>query len=125
MSGPKIRRLYYSAREVCSRLGISQVALRNWEHKFPQFKPARSQSGRKLYKPSDLKLILRLKQYKEAGYTDEKIASILWPQLQHIDTNTPEKSPPTKKIINGIKNELKDILSLIDSTTDTKRSAST
>jgi len=114
MAGPNIRRLYFSTREVCSRIGISQAVLRNWEQRFTQFKPARSQSGRKLYRPADLKLILRIKQFKDAGYADEKIESILWPQVQQSEQYVPKNNPPDRQMISQIRNELKDILSILD-----------
>jgi DNA-binding transcriptional MerR regulator len=122
MAGPNIRRLYYTMSEVCSRIGISEAALRNWEHRFPGLKPARSQAGRKLYRPGDLKLALRLKQLKEADYTDEEIESMIWPHMQHAESPAPQKSKPDAQIIEGIRDELKEILALIDP--DVKRSAS-
>lgn len=115
MAGPHIRRLYYSTREVCSRIGISQTVLRTWEHKFPHCKPARSQSGRKLYKPGDLKLILKIKQFKDSGYTDDKIHSILWPQLQPGAAKKIDKNPEIDTLLEDIGNELKNILALINS----------
>lgn len=114
MKGPKIRRLYFTAREVCSRIGISHATLRNWEHRFIHLKPARNQSGRKLYRPGDLKLILRIKQFKEADYTDEKIESILWPGMEHTHSGASQPNLTTQSTLAGIRKELQDILMLLD-----------
>ena len=77
MDGPKIRRLYYLSRDVTRICGIPGYTLRRWETAFPQLKPIRSKSGRRLYQSGDLDIIQRIKNWKSAGYTDYKIQFLL------------------------------------------------
>jgi len=51
--------------------------LRIWENKFPYLKPYKSKSGRRLFKPKDLWVVVTIKKLKDAGYTDEKIINLL------------------------------------------------
>jgi DNA-binding transcriptional MerR regulator len=77
MQGPKIRRLYYSARDVSEIVNISSQLLREWEESLPNLKPSKSKSGRRLYKPEDMKKILRIKEWKENGYSNKEINRLL------------------------------------------------
>jgi len=120
MDGPKIRRLYYSAGEIAKIADVSPRVLRTWERKFPSFKPSKSKTGRRLFRPEDLDLILLIKKFKEYGYTDKKINDLLLGTshektklgkvLQHkIDS---EK----RSLIFEIKESLEDILNLLEET---------
>lgn len=112
MSGPKIKRLYYSMNEVCEIAQIGIHTLRKWENKYP-LNPAKSQSGRKLYKPSDLEIIKKIKQLTRQGYSDSIIHHILDPK----DRSYPEEKfiakNGNKTILQEIRQELTDILELL------------
>lgn len=112
MAGPKIRRLYYSASEVSDLIGISPGLLKTWENKFPHFKPARSQSGRRLYKPSDLKLIRRIKKLKDIGYTDEKVLGLIYPSEEQTQIQ-PAVDIEKLDVLKTVKDELVDLLRLL------------
>jgi DNA-binding transcriptional MerR regulator len=77
MDGPKIRRLYYSAGEVCRIVGIKPHTLRSWEERFGLPKPTRNLNGRKLYRPGDLDATVRIKASKDAGMTDEAVLALM------------------------------------------------
>ncbi len=73
MTGPEIRRLYYSTKEISAFVQIPRHILRMWENRFPQLKPSKSKSGRRLYKQKDLDVLIEIKRLKDKGYTDDKI----------------------------------------------------
>ncbi len=118
MDGPKIRRLYYSAGEIAKIADVSPRVLRTWETKFPSLKPSKSKTGRRLFRPEDLDLILRIKKFKEYGYTDKKISDLLQ-GTSHEKLNG-EKLSQSKKdseklsLISEIKEGLEDILNLLE-----------
>lgn len=77
MIGPKIRRLYYSAKEVTDETGVSTSTLKAWEIKYPMVKPIRHRSGRRLYRPEDLERIRQIKSLEEAGHDETYILNML------------------------------------------------
>lgn len=77
MNDLRIRRLYYSTSDVSEIAKVRPHVLRSWEAKFPNLKPSKSKSGRRLFKPSDLDLVLIIKRLKDEGYTEEKIYNLL------------------------------------------------
>ncbi|MBN2029035.1 MerR family transcriptional regulator [bacterium] len=77
MVGPEIRRLYYSTKEVSEFVQIPRYILRMWETKFPQVKPSKSKSGRRLYKQKDLDALFQIKKLKDKGYTDDKVVWLI------------------------------------------------
>lgn len=129
MAGPNIKRLYFSASDVCRIAGVSPGTLKGWELKFHNLKPARSQTGRRLYKPSDLTLVKRIKRLKDIGYTDEKVAEMLLPQHEHeippvlsepVIEPTMLDTPP-QEILAELKQDLKEILDLLGDGMDLQR----
>ncbi len=77
MAGPEIRRLYYSTKEVSAFVQIPRHILRMWETRFPQLKPSKNKSGRRLYKQKDLDVLLEIKRLKDKGYTDDKVVWLI------------------------------------------------
>lgn len=70
VSSPK---LYYSIGEVSNILGVETYVLRYWESEFPQFKPRKNSSGRRIYTSEDLNFahriydLLRVRKYTLEG----------------------------------------------------------
>jgi len=116
MNGPKIRRLYYSTREVSEVVHIEPNELRAWEKRFSVLRPVKSKSGRRLYKPSAVKLAKRIKYLKDQGVDDSRIDIIIG---NHSDEETRqpikqdpamERSVPVHEIIDT----LKEIITILD-----------
>ena len=118
MDGPKISRLYYTARDVCDILRIPQHILRTWEKKFSFLKPIRRKSGRRLFKPQDLELVRRIKKLKDAGYSDNGVSEILRHKEETITDTDKNKiiciSPAEKNLILDIQRELESILKILE-----------
>jgi DNA-binding transcriptional MerR regulator len=118
LSGPKIRRLYYSINEVSKITQIHSSILKRWENKFPDLKISKSKSGRRLYKPSDLDTILRIKGLKEEGHSEERIYFIIENKINFKDKNKSETIGNREKLDVSLRDEiihgLKEILDLLD-----------
>ena len=60
MAAPK--RELYKAAEVCEVVQVQPYVLRSWEAEFPQIGQAPPGGGARLYRRSDIELVLRIKQ---------------------------------------------------------------
>jgi DNA-binding transcriptional MerR regulator len=118
MAVPEIRRLYYSMKEVCGIAGVTPHMLKSWEKKFPQFRPAQNKSGKRLYKPDEIKLILRIRDLLAQGAQDLEIVRILEGEAQ----STPAESAKTVeetassadiRLIRQVKRELLELLDIL------------
>ena len=108
MNGPKIRRLYYSSREICDKFGISAAKLRQWLAAYPQIRPAKSRSGRLLFRADEIRTIRLIKKYTDWGLSDNKISDLL---SNPLEAEKSLKSVP--RLIGSIKKELEAILDII------------
>lgn len=62
--------MVYSIGEVSVLTGIKPFVLRFWESQFPVLSPERGQTGRRIYRPRDVEIVLQIKQLLYAeGYT--------------------------------------------------------
>ena len=56
--------------EVSDGLGVKSHVLRYWEQQFPMLNPLKRSGGRRLYRPEDVALLVRIDQLvNEHGYT--------------------------------------------------------
>lgn len=61
MALPKMKKLYYSISEVSRTTDVSQPTLRYWENEFSFLQPGKNSAGNRIYKASDIKLVLLIK----------------------------------------------------------------
>ena len=88
MSGPSIRRLYYSSGEIAEIAQIKPHILNGWESQFPQLKSV-VRGGRRLFSPGDLQTVLKIKELKDQGFSNDKIREILFPPKARGSKATP------------------------------------
>jgi DNA-binding transcriptional MerR regulator len=118
MAVPEIRRLYYSMKDACAVAGVTQHALKSWEKRFPRLKPAQNKSGKRLYKPEDIRLILRIRDMIAGGAQDAEIVLSLDGELpleggeRPMETGHPGQGR-TSGLIPEIRKELEDLLNII------------
>lgn len=55
----RMKKLYYSIREICELLNEEQHTLRYWEKEFEELKPKKNRGGNRIYSSKDL-LIIKL-----------------------------------------------------------------
>ena len=72
--------------EVSATLGVEQHALRYWESQFKQVKPVKRKGNRRLYRPSDIRLLAGLKKLlHEDSYTLKGAQKILGQMgIEHV-----------------------------------------
>lgn len=117
MDMPKIKKLYYSSHEVCELARIHLHVLRTWEETFSILKPIKRKSGRKLYRPQDLHVILTIKRLKNAGHTDAQIKDVFKDiQLGRIVDVDNEMKTFTygNEFFKEVSSSLKEILNLLE-----------
>lgn len=117
MEEKPIQRLYYSIADVSKITGLKQYVLRYWETEFQDLRPAKNRAGNRIYRKSDIRLILLIKRllYKEK-YTIEgarqklrKLKESRDPQLQMSIS-----ALKADDVLEEIRQELKEMLELLD-----------
>lgn len=62
--------LYFKIGEVARLLDVPPHVLRYWEEVFPKLRPHKSRGGQRLYRRSDIELLIRIKTLtREEGFT--------------------------------------------------------
>ena len=107
-------KLYYSIKEVSEMTELKPYVLRYWESEFPSLKPTKNKAGNRTYKKHDIQVILDIKvllydkKFTIKGAVEE---------LKNRSTKTlPEKTLSNTQVsaLNEIKNELKNILNILN-----------
>jgi len=98
-------KLFFRIGEVCKIVDIEPFVLRFWETEFPNLAPEKSKSGHRVYKRKDIEMVLRIKELLyERGYT---IAGA----RKQLSRSRPKEH--RQKILHQIREELRDILTLL------------
>jgi DNA-binding transcriptional MerR regulator len=104
-------KLFYRIGEVSRIAGVPATVLRFWEGEFRRIKPRRTEAGQRMYRRSDVELILEIKNL----LYDKKFT--IKGARQHLKgknrTSSPI-SPPSRDILRQLRNELEQIRDLLD-----------
>lgn len=103
-------KLYFRIGEVSRIAGVPASVLRFWESAFPRIKPQRTEAGQRLYRRTDVELILTIKHLLYEQKFTIKGAR------RHLNSPPPkERGPMTEaELARDIRAELKNILNLLD-----------
>lgn len=105
-----MKKLYYSISEISELAGIEPHTLRYWEQNFPELHPKKNKAGNRVYKETDLTVILRIKELvQEKKYSTEGARK----RLQEDNTGIQNGSSlptETKKDLLEIKHFLNKLL---------------
>lgn len=72
MATPRIRKLYYSIREVSERTGLKPHVLRYWETEFEQLQPKKNRAGNRAYTERDVETVEEIQRLlRDEKYTIE------------------------------------------------------
>ena len=111
---------YRTIGEASKEIGVPTYVLRFWETKFKQVKLIKRPGGRRFYKPEDIKLLLKIKNFlKNDGLSikqaNEKIDADINNAKSNIDTNTNReyKENPNFKNKDENLNRLNNILEVL------------
>ena len=133
MDAKKIpNKLFFKIGEVCEITDTQPYVLRYWESEFPALAPAKNTSGQRIYRRRDIETVLRIKQLLyEEGFTIAGAKKRLEMEMAGR-TPTPSSAPPggnggdgaaaggasgsdaTKKALHEIRDQLREILTLLD-----------
>ena len=111
-----IKKLYYSISEVSEITELKAYVLRYWETEFSQLKPPKNRAGNRTYRKKDIEIILKIKDLLyEKKFTIDGARNILKgnEDLSDIESSPNVDLEKQEIIFSKIKNELKEILSII------------
>ena len=103
-------KLYFKVGEVSKIADLPTHVLRFWETEFKRIKPKRTASGQRLYRRSDVELILKIKHLL---YEQKFTIPGARKYLKSKRTDSPGKKG--QDLLQEIRAELEDILKLLDS----------
>jgi DNA-binding transcriptional MerR regulator len=117
-------KLFFKIGEVCEITDTQPYVLRYWESEFPALAPAKNTSGQRIYRRRDIETVLRIKQLLyEEGFTIAGAKKRLEMEMAGRQP-TPSSAPPggnggdgkdaTKQAIHEIRDQLREILTLLD-----------
>jgi len=106
-------KLYRPISEVADLVGVKQHVLRYWETQFSMLRPKKNRAGNRMYRPDEVKLLLRIKELLYGRrYT---IAGARRSLLDERKDATPQveigfADAERKLVLHDIKAELKQLL---------------
>lgn len=73
----KSKSAFRTIAEVADELGVGTHVLRFWETKFPQIKPMKTSGGRRYYRPDDVEIVSKIKEFlHNKRYTIEGVQKL-------------------------------------------------
>ena len=113
---PAIKKLYYSISEVSEITKLKAYVLRYWETEFSHLSPPKNRAGNRTYRQKDIEIILKIKDLLyDKKYTIDGARNCLKGKDSdnNSDNNSQANSDKNKIILSKIKDELRNILSII------------
>lgn len=104
-------KLFFRIGEVSRIAGVPATVLRFWEGEFRRIKPRRTEAGQRMYRRSDVELILEIKNL----LYDQKFT--IKGARQHLREKNRTSDPistPSRDILHKLRNELKEIRDLLE-----------
>ena len=119
----KSKAAFRTIAEVAEELGVATHVLRFWETKFPQIKPMKRSGGRRYYRPDDVELVRRIRDFLyEKRYTiegvqklfkEKGVKAILGEEIQkdffEETADSVELNEESRKLISCVRGELKSM----------------
>jgi DNA-binding transcriptional MerR regulator len=101
-------KLFFKIGEVCELLGVEPYVLRFWETEFPSLAPQKSKAGHRVYRRKDVEKIMKVKELLyERGFT---IAGA----RKQLSAEKTLEGPDKARILSRMREELRDILTLLE-----------
>ncbi len=110
-------KLYFKIGEVAQLAGVKPHVLRYWESEFPSIRPSKSKTRQRLYRRSDIELILQLKDLLYGrGFTIAGAKKILASKTQgRDDASSLPESEQDRQLLIDVKRELLALRKSLDS----------
>ena len=109
-------RLYFRIGEVSQLTSLPAYVLRFWETEFPQLKPAKGNTGQRMYRQRDVELVLRIKALvHEQGYTLAGARDLLKAEAKpaRAQMTLLEPARPHKDELKKIRQGLREVLAIL------------
>lgn len=122
-------KLYYRIGEVARLCGVETYVLRFWETEFPQLKPNKSGAGQRLYRRREVDLARRIRNLLyEEGYTIPGARQAIQTEIRRPAESTQmqltEAGTQSAPKLGKLRNELKEILSMLSTASGSKTTRS-
>ena len=110
----KSKAAFRTIAEVAEELGVATHVLRFWETKFPQIKPMKRSGGRRYYRPDDVELVRRIRDFLyEKRYTIEGVQKLFKEKgvkaILEETADSVELNEESRKLISYVRGELKSM----------------
>jgi DNA-binding transcriptional MerR regulator len=106
-------KLYFKVGEVSEITGLPAHVLRFWETEFKRISPKRTDSGQRLYRKSDVELILGIKYLLyEKRFTISGARQYL--KTSSFETSPKDPSPSVSELLDEIRQQLKAIRKIVE-----------
>lgn len=102
--------------EVAALAGVTPSVLRFWESEFPTLRPAKTRGGQRLYCRADVEKVMRIRDLLyDRGFTIAGARRALRGKAPALaEAEPPALDDRTRAAISTIRNELADLLRLLD-----------
>lgn len=121
-------KLFFKIGEVGEIVGVKPHVLRYWESEFEFLKPRKTSSGHRIYKRSDVVLLLKIHELvHEEGYTisgarkklseekeEKKTQETRGPAKEELLEKIEFLEKERREVLEEIRDQIKDLLSLVD-----------
>ncbi len=105
-------KIYYSISEAAGMVGVEPYVLRFWEKEFPQTKPRKNRAGNRIYKPSDIERVKRIKRLlHDDGYTIEGAKNLL--KREAGSAGVDPRAEEVRDLLHEIRVEIEKIIKLL------------
>ena len=106
-----MKKMYYSIRETADLAGLQPHVLRYWETEFSDLRPKKNRAGNRIYRDTDLELILEIKQLlHDNRFTIEGARQEL---KKRRGEGTFRQEGSREKLMEDVKGTLREILDLL------------
>ena len=93
-------------------VGVEPYVLRFWEKEFPQTKPRKNRAGNRIYKPSDIERVKRIKRLlHDDGYTIEGAKNLL--KREAGSAGVDPRADEVRDLLHEIRVEIERIIELL------------
>lgn len=108
---------FYRIGEVARVANVEPYVLRFWETEFPMLRPTKSQTGQRLYRRSDVEIVLQIRTLLyEQGFTIAGARKHIREEMNASKTTPPLPldTAPQQATLHAIHKELRDLLDLLN-----------
>jgi DNA-binding transcriptional MerR regulator len=100
-------KLFFKIGEVCELAGVEPFVLRYWETEFPSLAPQKGKTGHRVYRRKDVEMVLKIRNLLyDRGFT-------ISGARRQLAKGRPVEGPERDKLLAQVRNDLRDILTLL------------